>query len=45
MVSETKQNLNDQKRLQYLEKLYKDKLEDPDSAGHKLTFKEHKRRL
>ena len=48
MVSETKQSLIDQKRLQYLENMYREKMKKEDekhNEGHKLTFEKNTRRL
>lgn len=50
MVSETKQSLQEQKRLQYLENYYRNKiLEDEEAEGgnsnKKLSFVDKKRRL
>jgi hypothetical protein len=49
MVSETKQSLQEQKRLQYLENLYQNKiLEDEEAEENcmkKLSFVDKKRRL
>ena len=44
MVSETKQSLQDQKRLQYLENLYKNKI-DEDEKQDALQYKSGLRRL